>query len=80
MKKYDYRYKIVSAKELSQKILESEDPVYFLVYVKSSTDKFIAIYNSENGDILYSNWKGASYNVKSSDFKDISKTIRSQSK
>jgi len=75
MKDYKYRYKIVSRKKLSEMITESEHPVHYLIYVKSSTDKFITIINSETGKIVYAKYKALSYNVKSKDFKEIMKAI-----
>ncbi len=75
-KAYPYKYKIVSAEELSKKILESEKAIYYLMYVKSSSNKFISVYNSKTGAIIYRKYKGASYNLKDGDMKDLAKAIK----
>lgn len=76
MKSYPFKYEVMSADELSEKALKSSEPMYFIVYVKSSTDKYLAVYNSETGDMLYGTYKGVSYNVKKSDFKNLAQQIR----
>lgn len=75
-KSYPYKYQLIKAEDLSKKILESEKAFYYLVYVKSSTDKYIYVYNSETGAIVYSKYKGASYNLKDSDLKDLARAIK----
>jgi len=75
-KHYPYKIKVIPADELSQKILEPNSDINYLVYVKSSTDKYIYIINSRSGDVLYSKYKGVSYNLKDDDFKDLAKAIK----
>lgn len=75
-KKYEYKYKVVSTEELSELIINSNEPIYFLSYVKSSTDKYIYIFESQSSNILYSKYKPMSYNLKKSDLKDLSKAIK----
>ncbi|HLO53739.1 MAG TPA: hypothetical protein VK169_05585 [Saprospiraceae bacterium] len=76
--KYPFKYEILSAKELSEKIISEEKPFYYLVYVKSSTDVYFTIFNSKTGEIIYSSYKSMSYNASSSDFKSITSGIKSQ--
>ena len=77
MKSYPYDYKIIKTTELSDKILVSDrNPIYFLVYVKSSTDKYVSIYNSKTGKLVYSDYKGIQYNLNKSDFKKLAKAIK----
>lgn len=75
-KSYPHKYQIIDREELSKKILESEKSFYYMVYVKSSTDKYIYVFNSKTGAIVYSKYKGASYNLKDSDLKDLAKAIK----
>lgn len=75
LKPYPYKYKIIARDVLSEKIIESSEPFYYMVFIKSSTDKYITIYNSETGAIIYNKYKPSSYNLKASDFKDINKAI-----
>ena len=67
---------MISTEELSEKILEDTDPFYYLVYIKSSTDKYVTIYNSVTGDIVYSRYKPLSYNFKGSDLKSLMEIIK----
>jgi len=76
MKGYPYDYKIVSNKELSELILESSEPIYYLIYVRSVTDKFVTIVNSETSEIIYSSYKPISYNFKNKDIKNIVKSMK----
>jgi hypothetical protein len=75
-KGYKYEHKLLPMSELSDLILNSPDPVYYLVYVKSSTDKFITIFNSETGQMIYSVYKGVSYNIGAKDFKAVCSKIK----
>jgi len=76
---HPYKYEIVSANDLSNKIMTSEAPIYYLTYVKSGTDLFLSIVNSRTGSIVYSSYKPSSYNVSSLHFKLIASAIKSQS-
>jgi hypothetical protein len=73
--KYPYPYKIVTMDELCEIIENSPNPVYYLVYVRSSTDKYITIFNSSTGKIIYTRYKAVSYNMKSGDLMELSKVI-----
>ena len=75
-KSYPHKYQMISGEELSKKILESEKAFYYLVYVKSSTDKYIYVFNSKTAAVVYSKYKGTSYNLKDSDLKDLAKAIK----
>lgn len=76
MAKYKYKYEIVSNTELNQKILDNSKPVFYLVYVKSSTDKYVSVYNSKTGDLIYTTYKPMSYNIKDDDLEDLSDAIK----
>jgi len=76
LKNYPHKTKIISADELNEMILDPTKNINYMVYVKSSTDKYIYIFNSKTGDILYSKYKGTSYNLKTKDFKDLAKAIK----
>lgn len=70
---YKLKYKLISTDELNQKILSDKTAFYYLIYVKSSTDKYISVINSVTGEIIYSTYSPASYNIKSGDLKDLQK-------
>ena len=67
-------YKIISMEELSTKILTDDKPFYYLIYVKSSTDKYVSVMNSVTGEMIYA-VHDAAFNMKPSDLKDLQKAI-----
>lgn len=76
VKKYPYPYKFLSIEELSNKVLNSEKPFYYLSYIKSSSDKFVSIVNTKTGELLYSDYSAGSYNLKDKDFNKLAKKIK----
>jgi hypothetical protein len=74
-KDYEFNYQLISNDELNQKILQSETPIYYLIYVKSSTDQYISVVNSKDGSLLYTVYDRISYNIKDKDIGDLSKAI-----
>ena len=71
---YPFVVQYLETKELSDKILNSAKKFFYLVYVKSSTDKFVSVYTSD-GNEIYSDYSPSSYNFKSKDLKAIAKII-----
>ena len=78
LKNYEFKYKVVSDETLSNLITEDDEVIYYVSYVKSCTDKFFAIVNSQTGEIIYSNYDNNSYNIDSGDFSRLSKSIVSK--
>ena len=72
---YPFPYEVIENKQLNEKILSSEEEFYYLSYIKSSTDKFVSLINSETGEMLYTKYRPASYNLKSKDLKKLAKEI-----
>ena len=53
-------------------IVETQKRGRFLIeYVKSSTDKFVTVYNVKKKTVVYKNDAGVSYNLKSKDVERI---------
>lgn len=75
-KNYKLKYQLISTDELNQKILVDETPFYYLIYIKSSTDKYISVINSTTGEIIYSAYSPVSYNIKSKDLKKLQKQVQ----
>jgi hypothetical protein len=75
-KSYTFDYELMDAEDLSQKILTEDEAFYYMVYIKSSTDKYLTVYNSKTGEIIYSTYVPASYNLKDSDMKDLAKAMK----
>jgi hypothetical protein len=74
---FKLKYKIISIEELNKKILSEKKPFYYLVYIRSQIDKYICVYNSFTGDMIYSKYYPVSYNIKSGDLKDLQKRVQS---
>lgn len=79
MRKYPYPYEFKSASEISEAITAGED-FYYLVYTRSSSEKYFTVYHSTTGEIVFNRYKPMSYNLKSSDFKDIAKSVKRMKK
>lgn len=72
---YKFKYKIISSGDLNQKILTDETGFYYLVYVKSQTEKYINVINSLNGEIIYAINTYKSHNIKPKDLSILNKKI-----
>ena len=72
---YPFPVKFISAGELNNLILNGDKPVKYLVYIKSSTDKFINVYDSKDNSLIYAQYVPASYNFKNKDLKKLAKAI-----
>jgi hypothetical protein len=75
MADYPYSYKVVSNNELSKMIAESEDKIYYLLFVRSNSDKYFAVMEGHDGNIVYHRHTPQSINVKKSDIKKLAKVI-----
>ena len=75
-KNYSLKYKLISMNELNEKVLNETNPFYYLLYIKSSTDKYVTVINSVSGEIVYTHYSPLSYNFKSDDIEDVQKAIR----
>lgn len=72
---YKFQYEIVSASKLSEIVESTSEPVYYLAYIKSVSDKFLAVFNAQTGEMLSCKYTPMSYNIKDSDFEVISDEI-----
>ncbi|QIL38936.1 hypothetical protein G7074_06355 [Pedobacter sp. HDW13] len=73
---YNYPVKFVPVKTLNELILKKGSNVNYLVFTKSSSDKFISIYNSYSSEMLYQNYTPISFNFKNSDLTKIRRLIK----
>ncbi|CAN5862090.1 hypothetical protein BH11BAC7_BH11BAC7_33300 [soil metagenome] len=76
MEDYKLKYKVVTIDELNKKINSSTRPFYYLIYIKSSTDKFINVINSETGEVTYAHYTPISYNIDPDDFKKLNAAVK----
>lgn len=73
---YKFNYKLISTDELNTKILNDKNPFFYMIYIKSSTDKFVSVINSATGELIYSAYEPVSYNLKADDMDDLYKKIK----
>lgn len=73
---YTYPVKFVPVKTLNELILKKNSNINYLVFTKSSSDKFISIYNSRSNELLYQNYISLSFNFKNSDLGKIRRLIK----
>lgn len=66
-------YKVSQIAELNDKILTNATPFYYLLFIKTPTEKFVTVTNSQTGEIIYSAYTGSAANFKSSDLKELQK-------
>jgi hypothetical protein len=68
---YHYKYRICTDEELFNIFQISKRGRLLFEYVKSSTDKFITIYDLKQKKAIYRNYVAVSYNLKSKDIESI---------
>lgn len=74
-KVYPFPHKFVSSEQLNEMILSGKK-FFYLNYVKSSTDKYINVFNNETGQMIYAEYVPVSYNFRNKDLSRLSKLIR----
>lgn len=74
-KAYPFPVKIVTKEQLDALLLQKDKSVKYLVYVKSSTDKYINVYDSGSGKMLYARYVKLSYNFKNKDLGKLAKVV-----
>jgi hypothetical protein len=73
---YPYPIKFVSTVELNRLIADKNRDIFYLVYVKSSSDKYIDVFESGNNKLLYSRYVSASYNFKNKDLAKLARVMK----
>ena len=73
---YKLPYVLISNEALNEKIINSPQPFYYLEYVKSSTDKYVSVVNSQTGELMYSTYAPVSYNLKDKDLGKLADAIK----
>ncbi len=68
---YHYKYRICTDEELFDIFQTNKKGRLLFEYVKSSTDKFITIYDLKQKKAIYRNYIAVSYNLKSKDIENI---------
>ncbi|CAN5537329.1 hypothetical protein BH09BAC6_BH09BAC6_11300 [soil metagenome] len=74
-KNYKFEHKVLSSKELSDKIMADTEPFYYLLYIPGN-GKMIVVINSRTGELIYARTERSfSNNLKEGDIKDLYKQI-----
>jgi hypothetical protein len=69
-------YKVLPMAELNDKILNNTTPFYYLLFIKTPTEKFVTVTNAQSGEIIYLAYTGSATNFKSSDLKELQKSSK----
>lgn len=70
---YPFPYRYVDNDELERMLVNSNKPIYHLIYVRSSTNKYVSVTEAKSGKILFSRFTNLSYNFKMKDLKAVAK-------
>jgi len=74
---YKFSYKILSNKELEDKLLADSEPFYYLLFLRNSSAKMVGIVNSRTGEIIYCRYhKLLAFALNPGDLKEIYKEIK----
>ena len=77
MANYPYPYKIISNKALSKKILACPKgkKIYYLLFVRSNSDKYVSVIEGQSGDILYSRLRPLQFNLRPKDLQRLANKV-----
>lgn len=76
MSNYPYPYKVVSNAVFSKRILDKEDSFFYVMYIRSSTFKYVSVWNSQTNRMYYSKFSNPSYNFEGKDMKKIASKVK----
>lgn len=74
---YPYPARYVSKDEFDRITKERPEGVWYLSYIKSSTDKYVGIFNSKTGDMIMNFCVPISYNFKMKDMRRVATKVKS---
>ncbi len=78
-KNYDFKYQMISSDELNKKIMNNE-PIYYLMYVRVSSERFVSVVNAQTGEIVYRAYHKFGYELKSKHISKLNKAIQKAAK
>ena len=73
---YAFGNKYLAAHEIESVAAGQNKPYAYLSYIKSSTDKFVSVFDGQTGKLLYTAYTPVSYNFKSKDLKRIAAKVK----
>lgn len=68
---YPFPHRYINEEDLERLIVHSGRPIYHLIYVRSSSNKYISVVEGRSGKIIYSLFHNLSYNFKTKDLKKL---------
>jgi len=74
-KAYPFPHRYINKEDLERLILNSSKPIYHLIYVRSSSNKYISVVEAQSGKIIYSLFHNISYNFKMKDLKKLASYV-----
>lgn len=74
---YPFPAKYVSSAELRKLAEQHPEGIWYLSYIKSSTDKYVGIFNSKTGEMIMNFYVPVSYNFKMKDLKRVATKVKS---
>lgn len=78
LSKYEYKYKVLPAKEISEMLLSGDDEIYYVTsfFLHSKTTITLSVTNNKTGDIIYRKHLGITNKLRSKHFNHISKKVK----
>ncbi len=73
---YTFGNKYLAAHKIESVAAAQNKPYAYLSYIKSSSDKFVSIFDGATGKLLYTAYTPMSYNFKSKDLKRIAAKVK----
>jgi hypothetical protein len=76
-KDYGASYELLPVQDLNEKILNSKEPFYYLLYVKvGNYIKFINVVDSRTGENVYCHYAGGVWDIEPKDLKELYKEVK----
>ncbi len=75
VKSYPYSCSLISIPDLSSNIIAANSDLYYLNYIKTSTNKFVLVVNAFNGKVVYNKSYKNAYYLKENDITKLGKVI-----
>jgi hypothetical protein len=75
LKSYKFPVQVISKEELNKKIMNSSEPIYYLISEAATDTEVISIFNSKTNELIYHDYIGNSIKLKAKHLAKISKAI-----
>lgn len=75
LKSYKHPVKVISKEELNKKVMNSAEPIYYLIATGTHDTQLISIINSKTSELVYHDYIGNSIKLKAKHLAKLSKAI-----